>query len=63
VEAYHGGRARHRAHEAPLEAPVDLEQLAQIAAISKRLVRVFDEITGTTPHHFLAVCACGQELP
>src|SRR5690349_18022521 len=38
-----------------LADPLDLEQLAQIAAISKfHLVRVFDEITGTTPHHFLA---------
>src|SRR6185369_3670497 len=38
-----------------LEEPLDLDHLARIAAISKfHLVRVFDEITGTTPHHFLA---------
>ena len=38
-----------------LAEPLDLDQLARIAAISKfHLVRVFDEITGTTPHHFLA---------
>jgi AraC-like DNA-binding protein len=35
--------------------PLDLDRLAVIASISKfHLVRVFDEITGTTPHHFLA---------
>src|SRR3954469_21369522 len=34
---------------------LDLEALAEIAAISKfHFVRVFDELTGTTPHHFLA---------
>lgn len=38
-----------------LAEPLDLDQLARIAAISKfHLVRVFDEVTGTTPHHFLA---------
>jgi AraC-like DNA-binding protein len=38
-----------------LEDPLDLDTLAQIAAISKfHLVRVFDETTGTTPHHFLS---------
>src|SRR5271169_3480111 len=38
-----------------LAEPLDLDELAQIAAISKfHLVRVFDEITGTTPHHFLS---------
>ena len=38
-----------------LAEPLDLDALAQIAAISKfHLVRVFDEITGTTPHHFLS---------
>jgi AraC-like DNA-binding protein len=38
-----------------LDEPLDLDQIAHIAAISKfHLVRVFDEITGTTPHHFLA---------
>ena len=41
--------------KAHLDEPLDLDQLAQIAAISKfHFVRVFDEITGTTPHHFLA---------
>jgi AraC family transcriptional regulator len=35
--------------------PVDLNTLARVGAISKyHLVRVFEEITGTTPHHFLA---------
>lgn len=34
---------------------LDLDRLSQIAAISKfHLVRVFDEITGTTPGHFLS---------
>jgi AraC family transcriptional regulator len=38
-----------------LAEPLDLDALAQIAAISKfHLVRVFDETTGTTPHHFLS---------
>ena len=38
-----------------LADPLDLDALAQVAAISKfHLVRVFDEITGTTPHHFLS---------
>jgi AraC family transcriptional regulator len=38
-----------------LEEPLDLDHAAEIAAISKfHLVRVFDEITGTTPLHFLA---------
>jgi AraC-like DNA-binding protein len=41
--------------KAQLDEPLDLDQLAQIAAISKfHFVRVFDELTGTTPHHFLA---------
>src|SRR5690349_18939602 len=40
---------------ARLVEPLNLERLAQLAATSKfHLVRVFDEITGTTPHHFLA---------
>jgi AraC-like DNA-binding protein len=35
--------------------PLDLSQLAAAAATSKfHFVRVFDQITGTTPHHFLA---------
>jgi AraC-like DNA-binding protein len=38
-----------------LGEPLDLDQMARIAAVSKfHLVRVFDEVTGTTPHHFLA---------
>jgi AraC-like DNA-binding protein len=38
-----------------LAEPLDLDGLAQIAAISKfHFVRVFDETTGTTPHHFLS---------
>ena len=38
-----------------LASPLDLDALAQIAAVSKfHLVRVFDETTGTTPHHFLS---------
>jgi len=38
-----------------LEDAFDLDQIAQLAAISKfHFVRVFEEVTGTTPHHFLA---------
>jgi AraC-like DNA-binding protein len=38
-----------------LAEPLDLDALARIAAISKfHFVRVFDQLTGTTPHHFLA---------
>jgi AraC family transcriptional regulator len=38
-----------------LEDPFDLDQIAQLAAVSKfHCVRVFEEITGATPHHFLA---------
>jgi AraC family transcriptional regulator len=38
-----------------LEEPFDLDQIAQVAAISKfHCVRVFEETTGTTPHHFLS---------
>lgn len=38
-----------------LAGPLDLDELARVAAISKfHLVRVFDETTGTTPHHFLS---------
>ena len=38
-----------------LDEPLDLDGLAKIAAISKfHFVRVFDETTGTTPHHFLS---------
>ena len=56
VEAYQKAVERVVSHmRSRLEEPLDLEHLARIAAISKfHLVRVFDEITGTTPHHFLA---------
>jgi AraC-like DNA-binding protein len=38
-----------------LAEPLELDRITQIAGISKfHFVRVFDEITGTTPHHFLA---------
>lgn len=38
-----------------LAEPLDLDAIARIAVMSKfHLVRVFDEVTGTTPHHFLA---------
>ena len=38
-----------------LAEPLDLDELARIGAISKfHFVRVFDETTGTTPHHFLS---------
>jgi AraC-like DNA-binding protein len=38
-----------------LAEPLDLDGLAQVAAVSKfHFVRVFDETTGTTPHHFLS---------
>jgi AraC-like DNA-binding protein len=44
---------RHMKQE--LQEPLDLDQIANIAATSKfHFVRIFDEITGTTPHHFLA---------
>jgi AraC-like DNA-binding protein len=56
VEAYRSAIERVIRHmKEHLEEPLNLEELAQIAAISKfHLVRVFDELTGTTPHHFLA---------
>ena len=55
-EAYQASVERAIAHmKEHLEQPLDLEQIARIAGVSKfHLVRVFDEITGTTPHHFLA---------
>jgi AraC-like DNA-binding protein len=41
--------------KAHLPEPLDLDAIAEIAAISKfHFVRIFDELTGTTPHHFLA---------
>ena len=38
-----------------LAEPLDLDEIARIATMSKfHFVRVFDETTGTTPHHFLS---------
>jgi AraC-like DNA-binding protein len=56
VEAYETSVVRAIRHmKEHLAEPLDLDQVAQIAAISKfHLVRVFDETTGTTPHHFLS---------
>ena len=56
VEAYRQAVERVIAHmKANLAEPPDLDQLARIAAISKfHLVRVFGELTGTTPVHFLS---------
>ena len=56
VDAYQASVERAIRHmKEQLAEPLDLDELARIAAISKfHLVRVFDEITGTTPHHFLA---------
>jgi AraC-like DNA-binding protein len=56
VDAYETAVVRAIRHmRQHLAEPLDLAELAQIAAISKfHLVRVFDETTGTTPHHFLS---------
>lgn len=56
MEAYESAVVRAIRHmREHLAKPLDLDELAQTAAISKfHLVRVFDEITGTTPHHFLS---------
>jgi AraC-like DNA-binding protein len=56
VEAYRTAVERAIRHmKENLAEPLDLDRIAEIAAISKfHLVRVFDEITGTTPRHFLA---------
>jgi len=56
VEAYETAVVRAIRHmRENLAEPLDLDEIARIAAISKfHLVRVFDEITGTTPHHFLS---------
>ena len=56
MEAYQTSIVRAIGHmKEHLAEPLDLAQLARIAAISKfHLVRVFDETTGTTPHHFLS---------
>jgi AraC family transcriptional regulator len=55
LEAYETAVVRAIEHmKARLELPLDLDEIARVAAVSKyHLVRVFDEITGTTPHHFL----------
>jgi AraC-like DNA-binding protein len=55
-EAYQASVERAIRHmKKKLADPLDLDHIAEIAAISKfHLVRVFDDITGTTPHHFLA---------
>ncbi|MSU57604.1 MAG: AraC family transcriptional regulator [Pedosphaera sp.] len=56
LEAYQTSVVRAIRHmKENLAEPVDLDRLAEIAAISKfHFVRVFDETTGTTPHNFLA---------
>jgi AraC family transcriptional regulator len=56
TDAYQTAVERVIAHmKVHLEEPLELDRIAEIAAISKyHLVRVFDEVTGTTPHHFLA---------
>lgn len=38
-----------------LDEPLDLDALAKVAFVSKfHLVRIFESVTGTTPHNFLA---------
>ena len=56
VEAYQAAIERVIRHmRENLGEALDLDHLAGIAAISKfHLVRVFDELTGTTPRHFLS---------
>jgi AraC-like DNA-binding protein len=56
AEAYQAAIARVIRHmKAHLEESQDLDELAAIAMISKfHLVRIFDELTGTTPRHFLS---------
>ena len=56
LEAYESAVVRAVQHmRTRLDAPLDLGELARVAAVSKfHLVRVFDEITGTTPRHFLS---------
>lgn len=56
VEAHQASveRAVRRIKE-HLAEPLDLDQLAEVAAMSKfHFVRVFEKVTGTTPHHFLS---------
>jgi len=54
VEAYQVSVERAIRHmKEQLAEPLDLDRMAEVAAISKfHFVRVFDQITGTTPHHF-----------
>jgi AraC family transcriptional regulator len=56
AEAYQSSVERVIAHmKENLAEPLDLDEIARIAGMSKfHFVRVFDETTGTTPHHFLA---------
>jgi AraC family transcriptional regulator len=56
MEAYEASVVRAIRHmKEHLADPLDLDELGRVAAISKfHLVRVFDETTGTTPHHFLS---------
>ena len=56
VEVYQAAVERVISHmKLHLEDAFDLDHIAQLAAISKfHFVRVFEEITATTPHHFLA---------
>ena len=55
VDAYQASVERAIRHmKEHLAEPLDLDHIAEIAAVSKfHFVRVFDQITGTTPHHFL----------
>ena len=55
VDAYQVSVERAIRHlKQNIAEPLDLERLAEIAAVSKfHFVRVFDQITGTTPNHFL----------
>jgi AraC-like DNA-binding protein len=55
VEAYQAAVERVIAHmKLHLEDAFDLDHIARLAAISKfHFVRVFEELTGTPPHHFL----------
>src|SRR6185503_886573 len=56
VDAYQASVARAIRHmKEHLAEPLDLDRIAEIAAVSKfHFVRLFDQVTGTTPHHFLA---------
>ena len=56
LEAYRTAVERAIAHmKGHLTEPLDLDQLARVAAVSKfHLVRVFGEMTGISPRYFLA---------